>query len=82
MPSTKRKLSVSLDDDLVAELEQNSDALSIQVNAAVRNEVALRRRQKALALFLERLDEQSGPLDSVEDEAEIARYMRLLGGQS
>ena len=82
MPSTKRKLSVSLDDDLVAELEQNSDALSIQVNAAVRNEVARRRRQKALALFLERLDKQSGPLDSVDDEVEIARYMRLLGGQS
>ena len=82
MPPTKRKLSVSLDDDLVAELEQNSDALSIQVNAAVRNEVVLRRRQKALALFLERLDEQSGPLDSDEDEVEIARYMRLLGGQS
>ena len=82
MTATKRKLSVSLDDDLVAELEQHPDALSTQVNSAVRNEIAARRRHKALGSLLEQLAKESGPLDSVDDETEIARYMRLLGGEA
>ena len=82
MTTLKRKVSLSLDDDLVAELEQNADALSAQVNAAIRNEVVLRRRQRALDSLLEYLVDEAGPLDTAEDEVEIARFMRLLGGKS
>ena len=62
-------------------LERSPDAAPNQVNTAVRNEVALPRRQRALTDLLERLDLEAGPLDSKDDEAEIARYMRLLSGQ-
>ena len=82
MTVTKRKVSLSLDDDLVAELEHDADTLSVQVNAAVRNEVSARRRQRALVAFLDELDRLEGPLDSGADEAEIARFMRLLGGEA
>jgi hypothetical protein len=38
-----------------------------------------RRREQALADLLDHLAEERGRLDTPEDEAEIARYMRLLG---
>ncbi len=43
MTSLKRKLSVSLDPDLVEELEAGGEAISAQVNDAVRNELVKRR---------------------------------------
>ena len=47
---SKRKVSLSLDADLVDELEQSTDeGLSGQVNEAVRVEVERRRRQRALS---------------------------------
>lgn len=82
MTTTKRKLSLSLDDDLVAELETNVEALSAQVNEAIRHEVVRRRRQRALVDLLAHLEAEAGPLDSSEDEIEIARFMRLLGGEA
>ena len=82
MTVTKRNVSPSLDDDLVAESEHDAEALSVQVNAAVRSEVSARRRQRALVAFLDELDRLEGPLDSDADEAEIARFMRLLGGEA
>ena len=82
MTLTKRKLSLSLDDDLVAELETNAEGLSAQVNDAIRREVGRRRRQRALTELLARLDGEAGPLDTPEDEAEITRFMRLLGGEA
>ncbi len=82
MTTTKRKLSLSLDDDLIAELGMNAEALSAQVNEAVRQEVGRRRRQRALGALLEHLETEAGPLDTDEDEAEIARFMRLLGGEA
>jgi hypothetical protein len=39
-----------------------------------------RRRQEALAKLIDHLAEERGRLDTPEDESEIARYMRLLGG--
>lgn len=39
-----------------------------------------RRQERALAALLDRLAAEDGPLDTPEDEAEIVRYMRLLGG--
>jgi len=39
-----------------------------------------RNRQHGLAALLDRLADERGRLDTPEDEAAIARYMRLLGG--
>lgn len=77
----KRKVSVTLDADLVAAMEADSDTtLSAEINAALRAEFTRRKRQHALADLLDRLAAERGRLDQPEDEAEIARYMRLLGG--
>jgi hypothetical protein len=42
--------------------------------------VPWRQRHQALADLLDHLADERGRLDTPEDEAEIARYMRLLGG--
>jgi antitoxin component of MazEF toxin-antitoxin module len=77
----KRKVSVTLDADLVAALEaDDSTTLSAEVNSALRAEFTRRSRQRALAELLDHLAAERGSLDTPEDEAEIARYMRLLGG--
>lgn len=77
----KRKVSITLDADLVEALEASGgESLSAEVNSALRAEFARRRRQQALAELLDHLAEERGRLDTPEDEAEIARYMRLLGG--
>jgi antitoxin CcdA len=76
----KRKVSLTLDADLVAEVEAGGENLSAQVNMVLRDELARRRRWRALGALLDRFDEEEGPLDTPEDEVEIARYMRLLGG--
>ncbi|MGD0683578.1 MAG: type II toxin-antitoxin system CcdA family antitoxin [Streptosporangiaceae bacterium] len=75
----KRKISVTLDADLVAEVDDGEN-LSARVNAALRADLENRRRQRALGDLLDRLAAERGPLDGVDDEAEIARFMRLLGG--
>ena len=77
--TTKRKVSLTLDDDLVEALGDDA-ALSAQVNEAIRYEVDRRRRHRSLLALLARLDEVDGPLDTPEDEAEIERFTRLLGG--
>lgn len=77
----KRKVSVTLDADLVAALEaEDGTTLSAEVNSALRAEFTRRKRQQALAGLLDHLAEERGRLDTPEDEAEIVRYMRLLGG--
>jgi antitoxin CcdA len=79
----KRKVSVTLDADLVAALEgSGSTTLSAEVNSALRAEFTRRKREQALADLLDHLAVERGRLDSPEDEAEIARYMRLLGGMA
>jgi hypothetical protein len=78
----KRKVSITLDADLVEALEAGGgESLSAEVNSALRAEFTRRRRQRALGELLDHLAEERGRLDAPEDEAEIARYMRLLGGQ-
>lgn len=74
MTTTKRKVSVSLDADLVDELEASEEALSAQVNEAIRNELVRRRRQRVLGEMLARLDELHGPVD----ESLVEHYSRLL----
>jgi post-segregation antitoxin (ccd killing protein) len=76
----KRKVSVTLDADLVSEIEAEGENLSAHVNAALRNELLARRRHRALADLLDRLAAERGPLDSREDELAINRFMQLLGG--
>ena len=79
MAVPKRKLSVSLDEDLVEALESGGAPVSIQVNDAVRAEVVRRRQQEALvALCDDYVAESGGWTDG--DETEIQRIMRLLGG--
>jgi Arc/MetJ family transcription regulator len=82
MPSRgKRKVSITLDADLVAALEADeATTLSSEVNSALRAEFTRRNRQHALAELLDHLAAERGRLDTPEDEAEIARYMSLLGG--
>ncbi len=74
MTVTKRKVSVSLDDDLVAELEAGGEALSAQVNDAVRNELARRRRYRLLGEALDDLESTHGPVD----ERLVQKYTELL----
>ncbi len=72
---TKRKVSVSLDEDLVAELEGGGEALSSQVNDAVRLELTRRRRHRLLGQMLDEFESTSGPVD----ENLVRKYMDLLG---
>jgi hypothetical protein len=74
MTLPKRKLSVSLDEDLVVELEREEQGLSTQVNAAVRAELERRRRHRLLTELLDQLDVEHGPVD----EALIEKYFGLL----
>jgi hypothetical protein len=54
--------------------------LSAEVKSALRAEFTRSKRQWALADLLDHLADERGDLDTAEDQAEIARYMRLLGG--
>jgi post-segregation antitoxin (ccd killing protein) len=72
--TAKRKVSVSLDEDLVAELEAADEALSGQVNEAIRAEVERRRRNRLLTGMLDPLDAEYGPVD----DALVAKYTELL----
>jgi len=76
----KRKVSVTLDADIVAALSDDPGGLSAAVNAAARQLVEARQRQEALGQLLAWLEQQVGPLGSETDEREIARLQRLLGG--
>jgi antitoxin CcdA len=74
MTAAKRKVSVSLDADLVEELETVDVALSTQVNDAVRDALERRRRQHLLGELLAELDRRHGPVP----EKLIAKYEALL----
>lgn len=74
MAITKRKISVSLDEDLVHEMEAGGEALSAQVNDAVRLEIDRRRRQRLLAEMLDALEAEHGPVD----EKLVRKYLELL----
>jgi hypothetical protein len=78
--NVKRKISLSLDADLIEEFEQDAgEGLSSQVNVVLRAEVDRRRRHRALQALLDRLALDDGPLSS-DDEEEILRYEQALGG--
>ncbi len=75
MTATKRKVSVSLDEDLVAELEAGGEALSSQVNEAIRIELTRRRRHRLLSDMLDQIESEHGPVD----EKVVRKYLDLLG---
>ena len=70
----KRKISVTLDEDLVTALEGEDETLSAQVNTAVRVEVERRARLQLLQRWLDELDQSEGPVD----EALIVTFEELL----
>lgn len=74
MTTTKRKVSVSLDEDLVEELEAGGEALSTQVNEAIRIELNRRRRHRLLGEMLDELEAAHGPVN----EKLVEKYMDML----
>ena len=74
MGTTKRKISISLDEELARALEEQNESLSSQVNEAVRIEFTRRRRRVLLDEMLEEFERSEGPAD----EALVNRYMELL----
>lgn len=75
MTAAKRKISVSLDADLVDELERGGEALSRQVNEAIRDAVARQRRRRHLAELLDELARANGPVK----KSLVEKYEKLLG---
>lgn len=75
MSAPKRKPSVYLDAELERELRRIEGSLSEQVNKAVREMLAKRRRQCILNQFLDELSARHGqvPADLVK------KYEKLLG---
>ena len=79
--TSKRKVSLTLDADIVDELGDSTGmAISSQVNEALRREISRRRHQRALGTLLGELAAEDGPLDTGELE-EVGRYEELLGGR-
>jgi antitoxin CcdA len=74
MSTAKRKVSVSLDEDLVEELEREDQGLSAQVNLALRAELERRRRNRLLVELLDQLDAEHGPVE----ESLVEKYAGLL----
>jgi len=70
----KRKISVTLDDELVAALEGTEETLSSQVNEAVRVEVERRVRLTLLTDWLSEIEVADGPVD----EPLVVRFEKLL----
>jgi hypothetical protein len=68
----KRKVTVTVDEDLVESVQRlGAESLSSVVNAALAAEVDRRARAAALERMLEEWDEALGPVD--DDAAEAAR---------
>lgn len=73
----KRKITITIDDDLARELERAGN-VSSQLNDAGWAQFERRQRAERLEALLDALDEHDGPLP--DDPAEDARLDRLLGG--
>lgn len=70
----KRKVSITLDEDLIAALESEGETLSAQVNSAVRLEVERRARQRLLRNWLDEMESSDGSVD----EALVAAFEEML----
>ena len=76
--TSKRKISVTLDADVVDELERAGESVSAHVNRILREEFAVRRRRHNLGILLDDLAAEHGALETPEDEREIRRFAELL----
>lgn len=74
MSPAKRRVTLTLDADLVEELERESQSLSAQIAAALRAELERRRRHRMLVEMLDQLDREDGPVE----EALVEKYVTLL----
>ena len=74
MAQPKRKISVTVDADLVEALDAGEENLSSQVNEAIRIVVAQRRRQADLRAWLDEMTERQGPID----EERVQRFIDAL----
>ena len=74
MAQSKRKISVTVDADLVDALDAGEENLSSQVNEAIRIVVAQRRRQADLRAWLDEMTELQGPID----EERVQRFIDAL----
>ena len=72
--ANKKKVSVTIDEDLVQYLEASDENLSAQINEAVRKVIEAKRRNEALKAWLDEMDELHGPVD----EELVQHYMDLL----
>ncbi|MGI8425930.1 MAG: type II toxin-antitoxin system CcdA family antitoxin [Actinomycetota bacterium] len=72
--TSKRKISISLDPELVDELEAQGVPLSSQINRVLSDELARRRRSRLLKDLLGEMDHRVGKVD----EALIEKYEELL----
>ncbi|MGQ0778172.1 MAG: hypothetical protein ACT4NY_27805 [Pseudonocardiales bacterium] len=74
---SKRKITITIDEELVAALDRAGN-VSSQLNDAGWELLERRQRGERLDALLDALDEQDGPLP--DDPAADARLDRLLGG--
>ena len=74
MTAAKRKVSLSLDAELVQELEGADETLSKQVNDAVRSALERRRRRRLLGELLAELDTEHGPVP----QGLVEKYASIL----
>lgn len=74
MSMPKRKISVSLDEDLIRGLEAVGQSISSQINRAVRAELERRQRRVSLQQLLNRFDAEDGPVP----EELVDKYTRML----
>ena len=74
MTTTKRKISVSLDSDLVQELERGGETLSAQLNTALAIELERQKRQRLLSEMLDEFEASNG----APEEELVQKYIDLL----
>ena len=74
MATPKRKMTVTIDADLVSEMELADEPISTQVNRAVSESISLRRQRRLLREMLDEFEAELGPVD---DDV-VQKYRELL----